>query len=1452
MNSLKKILAVILTVSMICSIAVFPVSAAAVPTIAVDSVTGDAGKTVSVNVNVAGNSGIKAMSVRVYYKSDILKCTAVENGEQWTSFVTAHVSDVIAGKTITMRSQPDDVSNISADRKTNGWKMASIGVLADVDGGYDQSGTVATLKFTIDGSLESCETPLEVEIVDNVIANGEGVNITPNTQNGKVTINGVIPTINTVTLASSETITVQGGTAAAQTVQATATSAKGTDISGNVSWTVEPAGKGVTISASGLVSVSAKAEAGNYQIKASALTGKSQGEAKTAPLTVARATSVASNIAVSNKTIAVPTAANTPSTVMFTATVTDQFDSTMEEAVTWSVDNATGVSIDTNGVVSVTNKASAGEVTVTAATASNLTYSATLTITKAAPVAETVTVTGDSTIAVPTAEVGVAKTAAYQAAITDQYDDPLNGNVTWSVSNAAGVSIGTDGIVSVTNKASAGDVTVTATTSNGKTATATLNIIKAEPEATVVKITRGGTELGATDTVVMPVAGGTDKSYEYGVNVYDQFGDAMTQTSANWIFSTADTYVTHEDGTVTVKDGARKDSTYTLTATVGSASASVTIKVTDLDVVWPDKVVDGEITYGETLRAHAAYPATGTASAADTELTGTFELVDADGRLYVSDTTAQLKFTVTSEGEYQGVTVLKDYEITVNPKNLTINDGTVKLTKEYDGTTAAGTLTGELGLTGIVGEDEVTIAVGVTAGMYPDSKYGTYTVTLSGITLTGADAANYTVANTYEFKNAKITKTVPTLEMLDVTVPAAHTYDNTAVVADIAAKSTIEGMGQITVKYQKGDTTATTAAPVNAGTYKVIASIAEGDNYAEVDLEVGEITINKAERDLTIANDTLELYPTALTDEVELTYNDLDKSAVVAYMLTGDTTAVSRKNMSFTAVGNGIVTVSITIPETENYQAAAAVTATVKALVQPILAVEVIDTVEGESLTAVVDGNTIVLSGIVNETSNADLYFYVPENIDIAFEIVLNEDGTYDITLGDETIMTYMLDATNVVVLAGDSNIKIADAEVLAEGTDIFDISDAAVAGLSSATAKTLIVEADTLGTAKVDEITAAVGTDFTVEVLVTVKLTVTEKTETNLKMEVVPVYQITAVSNQDPDNTFELKATSEIPASAITAPVGIAIPIPDGFVPTVAKHTNGTTVEYLPVYTENGVAAWQQSTFSEIELLADNRAGRVTFTFADGTVQTIAYTAADLDSKLPTDTKSGYSFTGWSIDGKTYTTLSDELLTAINGGTVTAEAQFNSYGGGGTVTKKPAEQTPFVFEDVSADSYYYEAVKWAVEKNITSGMTATTFGPDMACTRAQIVTFLWNSEGCPEPTGTTHPFTDVPAGAYYEKALLWAVENNIVSGITETAFAPDQVCTRAQAMTFLWRAAGRPSTGTNAGFQDVAGDSYYAEAVAWAVANKITSGTSATTFSPEVTCTRAQIVMFLYNELAK
>lgn len=220
--------------------------------------------------------------------------------------------------------------------------------------------------------------------------------------------------------------------------------------------------------------------------------------------------------------------------------------------------------------------------------------------------------------------------------------------------------------------------------------------------------------------------------------------------------------------------------------------------------------------------------------------------------------------------------------------------------------------------------------------------------------------------------------------------------------------------------------------------------------------------------------------------------------------------------------------------------------------------------------------------------------------------------------------------------------------------------------------------------------------------------------------------------------------------------------------------------------------------------------------------------------------------------NGRVSTICYYEDVPIVKGETYTIDDVFliNEEGG---VIEPDTEEVYAAFTDVADDAWYYDAVQWAVQNNITQGTSPTTFSPSMACDRAQVVTFLWRANGSPAPANTENKFTDVPEDAWYYDAVQWAVQNDITQGTSPTTFSPSMKCDRSQIVTFLWRDSGRPvPQNTENKFTDVSPDSWYYTPVLWAVENGITQGTGKTTFSPVMTCDRAQVVTFLsriYNK---
>ena len=285
-------------------------------------------------------------------------------------------------------------------------------------------------------------------------------------------------------------------------------------------------------------------------------------------------------------------------------------------------------------------------------------------------------------------------------------------------------------------------------------------------------------------------------------------------------------------------------------------------------------------------------------------------------------------------------------------------------------------------------------------------------------------------------------------------------------------------------------------------------------------------------------------------------------------------------------------------------------------------------------------------------------------------------------------------------------------------------------------------------------------------------------------------------------------------------------------------------------------------------DVYVENEDGETVLTIEDGVVTTCAAgvsAAVAGDTKVLGLTGGPYNITIWGTDRGTmdvsYTAYSStgrvlkqqhyDNLPLTDGCLYESSIEPSGSTSVDFTLDGDAPENNFRFTDVPESAYFYEPVLWAVENGVTSGTSATKFSPYEGCTRGQVVTFLWRAAGCPEPESSYNPFSDVPSNAYYHDAVLWAAEEGITTGTSRTRFEPNATVTRAQTVTFLWRWAGSPEPGSAGSFRDVPYRAYYADAVAWAVEYGITNGTAPGLFSPAQTCTRAQIVTFLYRDLA-
>lgn len=690
----------------------------------------------------------------------------------------------------------------------------------------------------------------------------------------------------------------------------------------------------------------------------------------------------------------------------------------------------------------------------------------------------------------------------------------------------------------------------------------------------------------------------------------------------------------------------------------------------------------------------------------------------------------------------------------------------------------------------------------------------------------------------------------------------------------------------------------------NVGTYAITPKAAVADNY-EIKLVAGKLKVEPKTVGLTWNDGNLYYNGKAKNVSAEAT-GTVNGDEVKVTVVGGNKTEIG----AYTAAATGLTgakAANYALP-TDTAHSYSIVSALNKLRVEP------------NTITATVEGLTIKLVGYATGeiTISADDAVVEGDKLTVhGVEYTIDKSGVKEIP-------------AEVEIETPTSNVKKAEGATIDDSV-VSEINSAETKGegLNEAAADTIAVADKT--------ITAEDKANAVTKVKVQTVLDIRPKSYANgeLTMNIEPKIKYIYVKA---DNAVVRSTEPEkLDNSSIKAPITINVKLPSGFEPNFAKHGN----EMIPVTVSNGVATWQQSSFSDVTLVSDKRAAVITFQFADGHTQTIRYTAANIGDKLPTDSKNSSTFKGWKIGDTIYTTLTDEALTALNGTkTLTAEFTANSGSNGGgsssggssgggaaatdsysitvknvqngtvtvshktaaknttvTITATPDKGYPLSsvkvldqnnkevklnqtngkytftmpaskvtiqvvfqketttekptstsFVDVPAGSFYENAVKWAVEKNITTGTSDTTFTPDGICTRAQAVAFLWRAAGSPEPKSTTMTFSDVQVGSYYEKAVLWAVENGITKGTSQTAFSPNATCSRSQIVTFLWRSQQSPTVGTSNPFTDVAATAYYANAVLWAVEKNVTAGTSSTTFSPNADCTRAQIVTFLYR----
>ena len=646
-------------------------------------------------------------------------------------------------------------------------------------------------------------------------------------------------------------------------------------------------------------------------------------------------------------------------------------------------------------------------------------------------------------------------------------------------------------------------------------------------------------------------------------------------------------------------------------------------------------------------------------------------------------------------------------------------------------------------------------------------------------------------------------KTVIANDVIDQSVQRA-TYDGAVKSFGVkaAAGKTLPTDVTFTVAYQnaKGESV---ESPTDAGTYDVTISYNGSGNYEAFQLTIkGGLVITKASSTVTPAEST----KTA-------TYGETVKLKV--------TTDINK-----TGAANGIAMISEDSVPTVNPSTVSFYNGETLLGTAPVTYDEV-----GEQGTATLDYNTIEKGLSIGENT---ITAYYGGNDNLEQSAVA---GTITVTLNKATLTITGLTATdrpydsttNVTLTGGILSGVLGNDAVTATMPTSGTLTDANVG-----TSKSVSVSNITLTGDHAAYYTLTQPTDLTVNITKgtqaapTSAPTLKDRTYTSITLNTVEPNANGAVAQYSKDGgktwqdsaeftdltsnttyTFAVRYAEKAPYAASTASATAEF--------STLRHSSGSSSN--PTYS---VTTPSKSENGGVAVSSKNarKGDTVTVTVTpDAGYQLDKLTVTDKNGKELKLTDKG--------DGKYSFTMPD--------GKVEIKAVF----------AKEVKTSPF--DDVSADAYYNQAVQWAQEKGITDGISSNLFGPKQPCTRSQIVTFLWRAAGSPEPKGTAAGMTDVVSGSYYAKAVAWAIENGITTGTAEGTFSPNATCTRAQAVTFLARAQNAKATGKTA-FSDVPADSYFADAVAWAQANGVTTGTSETTFSPDNDCTRAQIVTFLYR----
>ena len=958
-----------------------------------------------------------------------------------------------------------------------------------------------------------------------------------------------------------------------------------------------------------------------------------------------------------------------------------------------------------------------------------------------------------------------------------------------------------------------------AITDNAKGSSVTLSMEKDTTSGLVYTLTAedaDGNEVYAKDdaagsiTVTVAYGGSNPTVYYLGANGPEKVTSTFVGGMLSWTVSHFSDYLIQGDDTVALvtADGATTEydsldeALAAATQTTGAVlelvkSASITQKVT----IDKSLTINGN---GNTI--------TGVADDANAnfEVTG--------GTFTISDVT--LKDFGSSAGTNSGIAVIKVPDSAANATKVVATN--VNITNfcrsAYDIRSGSFEITGGTIDSGAQATGENSrLTKGIMAGYGSDQVTGTIT----GVTITNTDSnySDWNSAGIEIYQNANVTISECAINNVQNGVHVDNYYsaggNNTTANAVIQNTDINASNNAVMVFGKESNAPGTATVSVTGGTLNGEVKIQDGTKQETVSLSGTTIT-----GDVTNENGTMGIVNTSITG--------------TAPANTGD---------------NGVTYVNTTVNGTMTNTTVVGKEAMVNGVQYATLE---------DAIAAAKDGQTVVLlNDVVLDGKNVDNNSGI---LTITKDIIL-DGNKHKITATGVVANADTAAGPSMINIQGDANVTVKNLTIDGEGTDSDVATDntkhglnvygsgtavtvenvtikngngyAIVANGSTATINGLTTENNGWGGINVDSKSAAAA------------LTINDATineENSVKIEngnsgsnANPVVEIT-------DGTFQYITTgAEIAAPNLTISGGKfatgegpadAIDVSKYLEDGLVLDNNGNVTTPAPSYPTGGGGSSSTPSYSTTVEKTEN--GTVTVAPQNASKGTTVTVTVKPDDGFVLNTLTVTDANGSQV------TLTDkgngQYTFAMPASAVTVKAVF----------AKIAQTNPFT--DVYASDYYYDAVLWAVENGVTNGMTATTFNPNVTVSRAQMVTFLWRAHGSPKVTAE-NPFTDVNANEYYYDAVLWAVANGVTNGTSPTTFSPNAAVTRSQAVTFQWRAAGSPAA-SGSSFADVAAGTWYTDAVTWAVANGITNGTSATTFSPDTAVSRAQAVTFLYREL--